>query len=61
MNANLLPSKDAASYLHVTDGTLAVWRCKGRYKIPFVKVGRKVLYRVEDLDAFLASRTRTVA
>lgn len=61
MNTNILPSKEAADYLHITEGTLAVWRSTGRYKIPFIKVGRKVMYRKSDLDDFLCSRTRTVA
>lgn len=35
--------------------TLADWRCK-RVGPPFVKVGRLVRYRQEDLDAWLNSR-----
>lgn len=61
MNANLVPPKEAANYLHVKDSTLAAWRSEGRYNLPFVKVGRRVFYRREDLDAFLMSRTHTVA
>jgi excisionase family DNA binding protein len=47
----------AAKYLNVETGTLAVWRCTGRYKLPFVKIGRSVKYRYEDLDAFIARNT----
>ena len=61
MNIDLLPPKESASYLRVSEGTLAVWRSTGRYKLPFIKVGRKVMYRKADLDAFLTNRTRTVA
>ena len=35
--------------------TLAVWRCTGRFNLPFVKVGRAVRYRREDVEAFIAS------
>lgn len=45
--------KDAARYLGVKDQTLRAWRCNGRVKIPFIKIGRKVIYRLADLDAFI--------
>lgn len=54
---DLLDEKQAASLLQVKPGTLSVWRSTGRYKIPFVKVGRSVRYRVEDLNAWIESRT----
>lgn len=59
MENNLLDEKQAAEVLTVEPGTLSVWRSTGRYKIPFVKVGRRVRYRRADLDAWLDSRTRT--
>jgi predicted site-specific integrase-resolvase len=58
---DLLTPEDAAKRLHVTTGTLAVWRSTGRYKIPFIKVGSKVMYRAIDLEQFLNDRMRTVA
>lgn len=54
----LLDEKQAAQYLTVTPGTLAVWRSVGRYRLPFVKVGRMVRYRRSDLDAWLEARSR---
>ncbi len=50
-------TRAAATYLGVTAGTLEVWRCTGRYKIPYTKVGRHVRYRRVDLDRWLESRT----
>ena len=47
----------AARYLGVSAGTLSVWRSTGRYPLPFVKVGRRVRYRIGDLLAFTESRT----
>lgn len=47
----------AAAYLGIANATLAIWRCTNRYPLPYIKVGRRVRYRKEDLDAFLASRT----
>ena len=57
--SNMVNRKSAAEYLGVSEGTLAVWASTGRYLLPFIKLGRKVMYLIEDLDAFLASRTVT--
>ncbi len=54
----LLDEKAAAEFLTVSPGTLSVWRCTGRYGVPFIKVGRRVKYRRTDLIAWLESRTR---
>lgn len=55
----LLDDKAAAQVLDVTTGTLSVWRCTGRYALPFVKIGRKVRYRRADLEKWLEQRSRT--
>ena len=55
---DLLDEVSAAAILAVTPGTLAVWRCTGRYNLPFIKVGRKVRYRRSDLVTWLENRTR---
>lgn len=54
---DLLDEASAAVVLGVTKGTLAVWRCTGRYNLPFIKIGRKVRYRRSDLDTWLIART----
>lgn len=54
--AALMTPAQAAIYLGVEMATLAVWRCTGRYPLPYFKVGRLVRYRKGDLDAFLAGR-----
>ncbi|MGA7180679.1 MAG: helix-turn-helix domain-containing protein [Thiobacillaceae bacterium] len=55
----LLTENEAAAFLDTTVGTLQVWRSTGRYGIPFVKIGRSVRYKRADLEAWIASRTRT--
>ncbi len=55
----LFTSPEAAAYIGVSENTLSVWRCVGRYAIPFIKVGRLVRYRRSDLEAWLESRTHT--
>jgi excisionase family DNA binding protein len=55
----LLKPKEAATLLRTTVDTLAVWRCTGRHAIPFIKLGRSVLYRRSDLLAWLDARSST--
>jgi excisionase family DNA binding protein len=54
----LLTRKEAAAYLGITEGTLAVWNCTKRYPIPYIKIGRLARYRIADLDAFIESRVK---
>ena len=53
---DFLNETEAADYLEVKPHTLATWRTTGRYSLPFVKIGSKVRYRREALDAWLKSR-----
>ncbi|HEX4387791.1 MAG TPA: helix-turn-helix domain-containing protein [Steroidobacteraceae bacterium] len=54
----LLTPKQTSRILGVTTDTLAVWRCRKRYALTFIKVGRKVMYRSSDIDRFLKRRTK---
>ena len=59
--AALLTPDETARKLRVTVETLAIWRCTKRYPLPYVKVGRRVMYRPADVDAFIDSRTENLA
>lgn len=50
---DLLTTKQAADTLRTTVATLADWRHRRRGP-RYLKIGRKVLYRMEDLSAYLA-------
>ncbi len=52
----LLERKQAANYIGVKEGTLAVWATTGRYAIPYFKVGGRVRYDKAELDRWLDSR-----
>lgn len=54
---SLLTEMQAAEILDVSPGTLAVWRCTKRYKIPYIKIGRNVRYSHTALQEWLASST----
>ncbi|KAA2242007.1 helix-turn-helix domain-containing protein [Chitinophaga agrisoli] len=49
----LLTRKEAAKYLNISPGTLAVWDCTKRYDLKPLKVGRAVRYRLSNLEKFL--------
>lgn len=49
----LLTPQQTANQLGVTPHTLAVWRCEKRSTLPFIKVGRLVRYRQQDIDDYI--------
>lgn len=53
----LLRQREVAELLHVSTRTLEKWRVSG-HGPRFVKVGRGCLYRVEDIESWLATRLR---
>lgn len=58
---DLVTARQAASMLGIAESTLAAWRCLQRYKLSFVKVGSRVMYRRSALESFLNERTRGAA
>ena len=54
----LLTPKQTAEMLGIAVQTLAIWRCTNRYQLPYVKVGRLVRYRAEQVAEFLHERAR---
>jgi excisionase family DNA binding protein len=52
----LLTTDEAAEFLGVSAGTLAVWRSVARYPLPYCKIGRNVRYQESDLLAWMESR-----
>jgi excisionase family DNA binding protein len=56
----LLTREEAANFLGIKAQTLAVWASAKRYSLNYVKIGRRVLYRQTDLDAFIVANTVTI-
>lgn len=54
---HLTPAQ-VAERLHVKPGTLATWRVQGTGPA-YIKVGRKVLYPLAELEAWESKQTRT--
>ncbi|MCQ2966326.1 MAG: helix-turn-helix domain-containing protein [Alphaproteobacteria bacterium] len=50
----LIDTKECAKLLKTDERTLAVWRCTKKVNIPYIKIGSKVLYDLDDLHAFLS-------
>ena len=55
---DLIDSQETAEIRGISKSALEVWRTTGRYKLPFIKVGRNVRYRRSDVLEWLDSRTR---
>lgn len=53
----LMTPEDVANILGVSVNTLNVWRCTKRYQLAYIKLGRCVRYRREDVQQFIAART----
>ncbi len=53
----LMNDAETAAMLGIKPGSLPVWRSTRRYPLPWIKVGRLVRYRRDDVLAFLESRT----
>ncbi|ALQ51864.1 MULTISPECIES: helix-turn-helix domain-containing protein [Pseudomonadota] len=48
-----LNTDKAAEILGLKPQTLKVWRCTGKHKIAYYKIGRKVFYLRCDLETFM--------
>jgi hypothetical protein len=46
----------AARALGVAKDTLSVWRSTKRYPLRYVRIGRRIFYKVEDILSFIESR-----
>lgn len=57
----LLGRQETAESLGVRPQTLASWACNGRYALPFVKIGRRVMYRLADIEQFIADNVNARA
>jgi excisionase family DNA binding protein len=52
----LLTPIEAAAALGLKPQTLATWRIKGRYNLPYYRAGRRIRYKPQDLADWLNSR-----
>lgn len=57
----LLSRPQAAALLGVQPDTLAAWASNQRVNIPVVKVGRRSMYRIADLEKFCTDHLRNAA
>jgi DNA-binding transcriptional MerR regulator len=55
----LANNSKAAERLGIAAATLQYWRTTGAQKIPFIKVGGRVMYRISDLEKWLDQNTFT--
>lgn len=53
----MIRTEQAAAILDVKKSTMEAWRCRGGGPL-FVRYGRAIRYREEDLDRFIESKVR---
>jgi excisionase family DNA binding protein len=53
-----LAQAEAAEFLRVSERTLERWRLEGSGP-PYIKAGRRILYRVSDVESWLQARRRS--
>lgn len=58
LNSHLLTTEEAAKYLGLKMNTLERWRCQYPDRLPFVKIGRTVKYRLEDLQNYISKNVK---
>ena len=56
-NSPLVPQANLAQLLNVSERTLERWRVEGTGPV-YVKAGRRVLYRRDDIERWLAQGAR---
>ncbi|AON69837.1 TPA: helix-turn-helix domain-containing protein [Pseudomonas aeruginosa] len=57
--SDLLTPDQVAAALGLSHRTLAAWRSSRRHPLPYVKIGSRVRYRRQDVDAWLQSQLHT--
>lgn len=55
-NNSLLSPKQVSEMIGIAEQTLAIWRCTKRYPLPYIKCGRYVRYKYNDVQKFLDER-----
>jgi predicted DNA-binding transcriptional regulator AlpA len=59
MNNKVLNDVETSKYIGMSTSWLRMARCTGNPDAPpFIKIGRSVRYRLNDLDAWLNSRVK---
>jgi len=58
MVGRLLKKAEVAELLGIAPATLSTWRSRQRYPLPYVRCGRAIRYRAQDVEKFVAERTQ---
>jgi hypothetical protein len=52
----LMSEVEVAHFLNLRPNTLAHWRLTKLQPLPFIRIGRTIRYRLEDVERFLQQR-----
>ena len=56
-STRVLLTGEVSALLNIRPQTLAIWWCKRRYDLPFIKVGRLIRYRAADVEQWPQGRS----
>ena len=54
---SLVTAAEASNQITAPEATLQYWRTTGAQNLPFIKIGRRVMYRQSDIDQWLGQHT----
>lgn len=52
----LIKPRKVADLLGLSEDTLTIWRCTKRYDLPYVRVGKSIMYDLRDVVSFIERR-----
>lgn len=52
----LITRAETAQILGIKESTLAVWASTQRYGLDYIKIGKRVMYQMDDVLKFIESR-----
>lgn len=56
MKSELISQKEAAKFLGLREELMRQWRWNGKETIPCVRIGRKYMYSIPDLEKWITSK-----
>jgi hypothetical protein len=54
---SLVTAAETSNQITAPEATLQYWRTTGAQNLPFIKIGRRVMYRQTDIDQWLDQHT----
>ena len=57
MDSQLINRKEAAKLLGIQPSTLSAWACLKSHDLPYVRIGSRAMYRLDEIEKFIIRNT----